>query len=591
MADDARDGAKQLRTDGAPGRMGGGPGHEGGGGGAGDAWSSRRVSGQPGADGMDGMNGPARPRLPPGMCRDFHIRGFCARGDSCKYTHLPPAMPMPPGPPGGAPGHGPRRGLPGSNGGPQGPPRAGDVEMGNGPEMGPGGPGGGGMPGMPPGSMPPQMSMEQMQQMAAQFGFPGMPGMPMMPAFGPGGPGGPGGGDRGRRPPRGQQGYFPNRPAKSATTLVIENLPAENLDLIQINDRFKRFGTITNIQIDKAGRKALVSYSEPDEAKAAHSDPDAVFGSRFVKVYFQRLEEQPQQQQGGPGGPQQQQQQQQQSHQRGPPSWNAPSASAPSYSRPAIVTEADVRMMQTDAKAKQSSLDALLEEQKTLMGGISTMDADAKKTAMTRLRELSTAIPAATQQARQAAEKVQNVGPITPIPEASKALLVAKAKKQQLDRELDAISKGGGMQVDGDGEGAEGQTTEELKAKLESLKAEAASLGLDASGAPIRGAGRGRGRFTTRGGYAPRGRGGFQRGFASLDNRTKELRIDATTESGEAIQGDKRKNVETWLKTFGEIESLADGQDGKLVVVWKNRHEGDKVSTDKVSSLPCHGPS
>jgi RNA-binding protein 26 len=88
----------------------------------------------------------------------------------------------------------------------------------------------------------------------------------------------------------GARGTFEKR-ATSNTTLVIENVPVENLDLIKINEYFKKFGTITNIQIDVDSKKALVSYSQPAEAKAAHTSPEVIFNNRFVKVYFQKLDD------------------------------------------------------------------------------------------------------------------------------------------------------------------------------------------------------------------------------------------------------------------------------------------------------------
>ena len=97
-------------------------------------------------------------------------------------------------------------------------------------------------------------------------------------------------GGRGRGRGGGPPGTFQSS-RRSNTTLVIENVPADSLDLIKVNEYFKKFGTITNISIDQPGSKALVSYSQPGEAKAAHESPDVIFGNRFVKVYFQRLDE------------------------------------------------------------------------------------------------------------------------------------------------------------------------------------------------------------------------------------------------------------------------------------------------------------
>lgn len=154
----------------------------------------------------------------------------------------------------------------------------------------------------PDGSMPPDMMgmmpmpehfaqmMQQMQQMAGTNGM-------MM--------GGRGGGmSRGsaRRGSRGRGGSTrgglpssaPHAPvARSQDTIVIENIPSENLELVHVNDYFKRFGTITNIEVDKPNKKALVTYATPAEADQAHKSPDVIFGNRFVKVYFQRLERPP----------------------------------------------------------------------------------------------------------------------------------------------------------------------------------------------------------------------------------------------------------------------------------------------------------
>jgi RNA-binding protein 26 len=85
------------------------------------------------------------------------------------------------------------------------------------------------------------------------------------------------------------RGQFDSR-AKSNTTLVVENVPPAHLTLDQVNDFFRKFGAITNISIDPILSKALVSFSSPHEARAAHTSPDVIFGNRFVRIYFQRLE-------------------------------------------------------------------------------------------------------------------------------------------------------------------------------------------------------------------------------------------------------------------------------------------------------------
>ncbi|KAF8965118.1 DHS-like NAD/FAD-binding domain-containing protein [Flammula alnicola] len=71
-------------------------------------------------------------------------------------------------------------------------------------------------------------------------------------------------------------------------TLVVEKIPEDKLSLESINSWFKRFGTVTNVAIDTNNAKALVSFSNHDEAHAACKSEDAVFGNRFVKVFWHR---------------------------------------------------------------------------------------------------------------------------------------------------------------------------------------------------------------------------------------------------------------------------------------------------------------
>lgn len=71
-------------------------------------------------------------------------------------------------------------------------------------------------------------------------------------------------------------------------TLVVEKIPEEKLNLGAVNDWFKRFGTVTNVAIDAIGGKALVSFSNHEEAHMAWKSEEAVFGNRFVKLFWHR---------------------------------------------------------------------------------------------------------------------------------------------------------------------------------------------------------------------------------------------------------------------------------------------------------------
>jgi hypothetical protein len=68
---------------------------------------------------------------------------------------------------------------------------------------------------------------------------------------------------------------------------VVENIPDEFNTIDKVNEFFKSFGSLTNIQVDQPAHKALIQYSTRDEASAAYNSPEVIFGNRFVKVYWQ----------------------------------------------------------------------------------------------------------------------------------------------------------------------------------------------------------------------------------------------------------------------------------------------------------------
>lgn len=421
------------------------------------------------------------------------------------------------------------------------------------------------------------------QQPDGQGGFPGASGPPM--GMGGEGPSRGGFAGRGRGRGGGAPGTFTNR-SRSTTTLVIENVPAEYLDLVKINDYFKRFGTITNIQIDQPSAKSLVSYSTPAEAKSAHESPEVIFGNRFVKVYFQKLDEPLDGSSAGgppairPPPPQKQ------TFGAGQNVYRPPGAAAPPASSPAPTATpeqiAERKQAMDTQRSAQDKVNTLITEQKQLLvklGG-KTATPEEKKAGMIRLRELEPIIKQATDEVRQAVAAVAALpalpsgggsGPYTPssFDPAKKAEQKAKMEKDRLDRELEAHSK----------VGEPGSQTEELKAKLEALKAEAASLGLnngDAAAAAARGGYRGRGASrgasSFRGATRGRGRGGAAPSMR-LDNRSTKLVVSDIPEGKEA------QPVKEWLKSFGDVASFDDaegpGDARSFAVTFKTRQSGE----------------
>ncbi|CDW96682.1 hypothetical protein [Sporisorium scitamineum] len=539
-------------------------------------------------------------RRPKQLCRDYHNKGFCPRGASCKFEHSadvqpdntnarnhpqqhqqPPFHMMGPGGPNGM--HGPPMMFP-----PFGvPPQGWHPSVGPAPGMSPNNAG--------PGA--PQSMNGDAQNLANRMGgqlpppqepdavpFANHQGGPFNGGMGPGGRGAAVSG-RGRGRGGGPPGTFQSS-RRSNTTLVIENVPADSLDLIKVNEYFKKFGTITNISIDKPGSKALVSYSQPSEAKAAHESPDVIFGNRFVKVYFQRLDEVAG---GSAAGPS--------------PTPRPPPSAAPTprsnfvpgktsnvyHARPPVAggsnpggvaaavggMSEERKKLLDDQRTKQATLDAQLAEQKSLLAkfGDKDLTAEDKKQTMAQLRKLGDEIKASTEAVKAAVEALQAAPKESPSTSAGADAGNWKAEKEkrekeQLDRELDLHAQGSSP-----------STTEELKKKLESLKAEAASLGIDGAAPAAAGGSYGfNSRVRGRGGYMLRGRGGYApyaRGGAAganrvfrIDNRTTKLKID------DLLPGVDAEKVKQHFAGFGELESF---DAANATVVFKARTSAEQA--------------
>lgn len=204
--------------------------------------------------------------------------------------------------------------------------------------------------------------------------------------------GGRGGGRGGRG---GQRGQFNNNPADSAfgrdhagdgKTLVVERIPEDKLSLGAINDWFKRFGTVTNVAIEKHTSKALVSFESRPEATAAFNSEEAVFNNRFVKLYWHR----PREGHGAKGTKMLEDSAtiiKALAEKEAQP--NAPDALPPVKATPSNLAPAAPSPLSTDLAAKQQLLEKRIAEQKELMEQIMKASGQEKKDLMARLRKLN----------------------------------------------------------------------------------------------------------------------------------------------------------------------------------------------------------
>ena len=251
------------------------------------------------------------------------------------------------------------------------------------------------------------------------------------------------------------QSPLPPRPdRRQDKTLVVEKIPEDRLSLGAVNDWFKQFGTVTNIAVDPPTAKALVTFAEHDQARKAWKNEEAVFGNRFVKVYWHR----PLEGRGGRGvkalevsaslvgklqGTEEQTAPQ--------PAANGdagPVASTSSFSAPPKKPTKGTSNALQDLNAKQERLQQMIAEQKALMSQLGTATGEDKKEIMTKLRKLG---------------------------EDMKAPASSPPAEKQEDVEMEvgdhkAVKKDGG-----EGDGHE-ESTEELRVKLAKLKAEAIYL-------------------------------------------------------------------------------------------------------------------
>lgn len=279
---------------------------------------------------------------------------------------------------------------------------------------------------------------------------------------------------------------------RNGKTLVIEKIPDDKLSLEAVNSWFKRFGTVTNVAVDTPGKKALVSFSSHEEARAAWQSEEAIFNNRFVKVFWHR----PMGGQGSVGAHALEASASALASMTDSPKAKTHSfEGAPRWSGNASAAVTSLKWS-GEAKGKQNSLERQIAEQKELMSKLGSASGEEKKEIMARLRKLNAEMKSPS---------------TSPDPSTEKE----KKKKELLDMELEAHAK------NTDGEEGQQETRESLEEKLNRLRAEASALGIRTDPPHRGGRGRGRGRASFRG----IARGGRPQTSMKLDNRPKALLV------------------------------------------------------------------
>lgn len=182
------------------------------------------------------QNGRGRPR-----CRDYDTKGFCARGNACRFEHGAGSIYVPPG---ASDEYDPKNAV---------------------------------LPGLGNQQQQPQ-SQPQAQPQFNKFR----------------------GSERGRGRGRGDRGgslnnrggrraeFSSDRPNfdRSKTAIVVEQIPEEKFSEEAVKEFFSEFGNIIEVNMQPYKRLAVVKYDDWNAAQAAYKSPKVIFDNRFVKVYW-----------------------------------------------------------------------------------------------------------------------------------------------------------------------------------------------------------------------------------------------------------------------------------------------------------------
>ena len=97
---------------------------------------------------------------------------------------------------------------------------------------------------------------------------------------------------RQKRPPKGRPSVAANGPVhdKTKSTIVVQNIPAENFTDADVRSYFSQFGNIIELTMPADSRLAIIKFDSWESANAAWSSPKVIFDNRFVKVFWYKDE-------------------------------------------------------------------------------------------------------------------------------------------------------------------------------------------------------------------------------------------------------------------------------------------------------------
>merc|ERR1719427_2363033 len=369
-----------------------------------------------------------------------------------------------------------------------------------------------------------------------------------------------------------------------STMLAVRNIPGELNSITHLNGHFSRYGNLVNVQVQFEGDpgSALVTYSSNEEANSAFSTSEAIMNNRFIKVFWHmekshvkdRLgqhgnanlspvasEEAP----AGQGEPEDAEKAKED---------KAQAILAIQKNQEQLQTKHDLikkaeeqrksAMVQQEGllKSKHDLLDGLIEQQKALIvkleKGKGSIKTEEKAKIMKLLKELSSSID-------RTKEDIKTSLSVSGMKNRTKA----EIQKELLDAEMELFTK----QQDG------GTEVQQIQQKVNNLRIEAARSGLLPTSRPPRGRGNYRGRAR---GFSPSPRGsvnlgsGFRgrgrgRGFTlSPGNTNLDRRPSRILVSGYELE--EKDEIVTHFTKFGEIvDTVHDEVTPSIILKFKTR--------------------
>merc|ERR1719186_578353 len=365
-----------------------------------------------------------------------------------------------------------------------------------------------------------------------------------------------------------------------STMLAVRNIPGELNTITHLNGHFSRYDNLVNVQVQFEGDpgSALVTYSSNEEANSAFSTSEAIMNNRFIKVFWHmekshvkdRLGQhgnanlsllhgdiKPVDSEEAPAGQGEAEDAEKVKEDKAQAILAIQKNQEQLQTKHELLKKAEEQrksaMVQQEGllKSKHDLLDGLIQQQKALIvkleKGRGSVKPGEKAKIMKLLKELSSSID----RTKEDIKTSLNVSGL-------KTRTKLEIQKELLDAEMELFSQ----QQDGE------TGTLEILQKVSNLRMEAARSGLVPTSHPPRGRGgfRARGfRASPRGGFRGRGRGFSSQGNTNLDRRPSSILVSG-------FELEEKEEIVNHFTKFGEImDTVEDEVTPSIILKFKTR--------------------